>query len=103
MKATRKMVEDAFQNECHPKEAPIAVCPYCAAALNGVAASDGTDQSPNPGDMTMCVMCYRISVYTKGLHLRKPREHEKLPPDVIAEAKSIARAIKMEILKAENG
>jgi hypothetical protein len=53
---------------------PDSTCLYCNKNLNGAASF--TSYTPNPDDITICVYCFNILVFTSELKLRKPNAGE---------------------------
>ena len=48
-------------------------CPHCGERMNGLAGPAG---SPAEGDVTLCVYCANISLFTEQLTLRKATPEE---------------------------
>lgn len=53
---------------------PKSVCCECGAKLDG-AAGEG-DITPDPGDMSVCIYCGSLNVFSDNLTLRKPTVEE---------------------------
>jgi hypothetical protein len=54
---------------------PESTCPWCGEKLDGAASLE--DQTPKPGDITICVECLNVSKFDQDLHLLKIEEAEK--------------------------
>jgi hypothetical protein len=50
-------------------------CPVCRAVVDGATAVDGSDAQPAAGDITVCVYCARVLVFTED-GLRQPTMDE---------------------------
>lgn len=54
-------------------------CPACSAVVDAATAMDGSDASPAPGDVTVCLYCARVLIFTAdGLRLPTFEEIEQL-------------------------
>lgn len=51
------------------------VCPSCGSKLNGATDPVG-DATPSSGDITVCLYCGHILVFTDDLRLRNPTDEE---------------------------
>jgi hypothetical protein len=51
------------------------VCPHCGTELDGSLITTG-DHPPDPGDVTICVACHRLSLFDQHGHLRPPTPAE---------------------------
>jgi hypothetical protein len=62
---------------------PSAACPRCQKLLDRVDALIGGPATPKPGDVTLCIGCGTILVFTPGLGLRiaRPDDMEELSPE----------------------
>lgn len=64
-------------------------CPACQTVVDGAMAMDGSQALPSPGDVTVCVYCARVLIFTAdGLRLPTFDEIEKL-----AEDENLVRAV----------
>lgn len=50
-------------------------CPTCEHVLEA-ATGITTDDAPKPGDVTLCIYCAAILVFTDDLRVRLPKEEE---------------------------
>jgi hypothetical protein len=57
------------------RRVPKSVCPICFTALDA-ASGVGGDLVPSEGDVTVCLECGNIAVFTVDLRLRVPTEEE---------------------------
>lgn len=48
-------------------------CPHCAEAMDGL---EGPADGPSAGDITICMRCAGIAVFTDQMTLRKPTTGE---------------------------
>lgn len=62
-------------NVSSPFELPVVGCLNCGQKLE--CASDG-DNSPNPGDVTVCLYCGHIMSFANDLRLRELTDAEVL-------------------------
>jgi len=54
-------------------------CPHCGYLLDAATACDLNDETePKTGDMSVCIDCGEVCVFTDHLHLRKPTDSELL-------------------------
>jgi hypothetical protein len=76
-KAARKLAEELSGKTGVQKETPMrpAACPSCELVLVG-AMSVAEEASPKPDDVTVCIMCGQICVYTEEMVLRLPTQAE---------------------------
>ena len=62
---------------------PECSCPFCGHRLDSAMAADpaNPDAKPDPGDVTICISCAQILVFTDDLTLRAsmPGEIEMTP------------------------
>ncbi len=70
---------------------PPATCPSCGQKLDAATRFED-DLEPSPGDVTICVGCQDVLVFTEELGLRQPTEAEiqELP---LAEISRYQRAL----------
>lgn len=54
---------------------PICACPGCGLPLIGASNMWNSDK-PQPGDVSMCIKCGIISVFTAEMTLRLPTKRE---------------------------
>ena len=53
-----------------------ATCPHCLAPHDAAFAADGNEYiTPSPGDVTLCIHCAGLAVFT-ATKPRKPTEEE---------------------------
>jgi len=85
-------------------EVPDAHCSYCDRLLDRALASDGVSR-PAPGDISICMYCTKVNIWTDDLQLRKPTEQERVEmlknPKLRAEIRRGQRAIR-NLKKDEN-
>lgn len=74
-------------------------CPNCRTVVDGATAVDGSEAFPSPGDVTVCVYCAAVLIFTAtGLRLPTFAELEKL-----AENWDLVRAVHIATLfRAQN-
>jgi hypothetical protein len=77
-------------------EEQISACWDCGIELTGADGVGGTDHPPAPGDVSLCIYCEALSIFTgKGLEMRKPTEEEsreaEADPDIIRARPVVAR------------
>lgn len=51
-------------------------CPVCGATLNAASGIEH-EETPRPGDATVCVHCAAILLFDDDLRLRKPTKAER--------------------------
>jgi hypothetical protein len=56
---------------------PKTNCPYCGAKLDAATPAYQKEIVPDPGSVSMCVMCCEWLVFTEDLKLRKPTPEER--------------------------
>ena len=56
---------------------PASKCPTCGAPLSAATGLEG-GRGPKPGDVTQCIRCAELLIFTNKLRLRKPTEKEFL-------------------------
>ena len=49
-------------------------CPHCGAWLNSVRNDENV--LPDPGDLSVCVACFNVSVFDEAFRLRLPTSEE---------------------------
>ncbi len=54
---------------------PSATCPSCGKKLDAATTFD-EDVEPSPGDVTICLGCQDILIFTEELGLRRPTDQE---------------------------
>jgi len=54
---------------------PECACPHCGHKFNAATSPTGDDR-PNPGDISVCIECRKISVFNDDLTTRKPSGEE---------------------------
>jgi hypothetical protein len=53
-------------------------CPRCAKQLDDASAADGSDDMPGPGDVSLCLYCGHLSVFTgQGIERREVTNTER--------------------------
>lgn len=52
------------------KRLPLVCCAACGHALDAATCTYGDATRPNPGDISVCIHCAEISVYTPDMTLR---------------------------------
>jgi hypothetical protein len=57
---------------------PGLVCPYCGKKMDRSTETLRTGGKPKAGDVTVCIYCVKVCVFTKELGLRKPTFEERL-------------------------
>jgi 5-methylcytosine-specific restriction endonuclease McrA len=64
-----------------------AVCPHCLSEHELVTGAD-TDDSPGSGDLTVCIRCGNVSIYTPTMAMRAlaPSEQHLLRHPSVASA-----------------
>lgn len=80
-------------------DAPLCRCPHCGYRFNACTnAQRGSDNAPKPGDVTICIECERIGIYTDALSVRAPEPGEisGLDLPIIARALAALRLTKKE-------
>lgn len=72
------------------------LCPHCERELDAASAMDGGPQRPEAGDLSVCLYCAGVSVFTgEGLIKRLPTKAELAEIDGdsrIAAAQRVVRA-----------
>ena len=51
-------------------------CPYCGYELDGATSPRDQSMMPSPGDVSICIECGGICLFTADLRLRKPTLEE---------------------------
>lgn len=51
-------------------------CPSCSIAMDAVSSFEGTG-CPDPGDITICIRCAAVGVFTEDMGVRLPSADEK--------------------------
>lgn len=59
---------------------PDARCPYCNAEINRATSASGAE-APSPGDLSLCVYCQGLSVFSDDLTFRKITDEERASID----------------------
>lgn len=62
---------------------PTTVCPECADPLDAASAAEG-DHVPTPGDVSICLNCAWVGIFTDELTLRPStlaERSERLGPE----------------------
>ena len=70
---------------------PPATCPTCGKTLDA-ATNIEEDVEPSPGDVTICLGCKDLFIFTEELGLRRPTEAE-LQEFPLAEISRYQRAL----------
>jgi hypothetical protein len=70
-------ISEAIMQVGDPCEMPESKCPECGTELN-MASSVGTKSKPEPGDMTVCLICGHYMAFDKDLSLRDLTDDEIL-------------------------
>jgi hypothetical protein len=86
-KLSMKYVPRAFR--LHPSghleaRVPMGACPHCGARHNGAFGLLADGMPPAPGDISVCIVCSGVAIFTERMHLRKPTP---------AEGREIARQV----------
>jgi hypothetical protein len=55
---------------------PLSKCPMCAYEMDCATCVENKEQLPKPNDVTLCIKCGEVLVFTEGLALRLPTEKE---------------------------
>jgi transcription elongation factor Elf1 len=84
-----KMSEDMKPK---PEENLSIDCPSCGTPIQGVSAVHGND-SPNPGDVAVCLACGEIHQFTSVMGL-EPVNEDRQPYLLMIEAKQFSKFIK---------
>jgi hypothetical protein len=50
---------------------PVCQCPTCESKLDAASASDGSETTIMPGDVTICVYCTEILEFTEEFMVEK--------------------------------
>ncbi len=83
---------------------PETKCPACHHKLDGAARVDGDGNTPQPGDVTVCLYCGHICAYGDDLQLRELNDKEAYDvagdPDILAAVE--LSGMYREYLKKEN-
>lgn len=76
---------------------PTTWCPYCGTSLDGAMNVDGPN-APDPGDVTVCLYCAGLAVFTDNLGLRFPTDAElerwTVNPDVTRVRSAVLEVIR---------
>jgi hypothetical protein len=72
---------------------PERKCPHCDYALTGTEATSGPVSAPSPGDLSICINCARVAVFTED-GLRLPTSIEQRHADEDDEVKRWRGAIR---------
>jgi hypothetical protein len=60
----------------------ISACPHCGAEHDGASNANESDDSPQPGDISLCIECAGGSRFEKGGKLTA-LSVDKLPPEIV--------------------
>ncbi len=63
-------MSDRAQMDARGRKLPVQTCPACEHVLSA-ASSVYDDERPRPGDMSICVECRAILVFTNRMTLRR--------------------------------
>jgi hypothetical protein len=78
-------------SELKDYETPKALCPYCGYAVDrALEAQAGTQ--PRPGDLSLCMACSGLSIFSDALTLRMPTRSEIIAIRVSPSWKEIWKA-----------
>jgi len=79
---------------------PPTACLGCGVRIDGATHVGEEDSAPDPGSITVCIMCGHIQAYDEGLQLRELTLEEQLDvagdPRILAIQRTRAIAEKME-------
>ena len=78
---------------------PEDKCPYCGHKISAATSVTSPHATPRPGDMTVCLECQEVSIFTVTLTLRKPtrKEQELIDRDsAVLATQMLMRAYKNE-------
>jgi hypothetical protein len=51
---------------------PDDTCPYCRAPISSAAGVESPEDTPRPGDVTICVQCRGVLVFNQALRVQVP-------------------------------
>lgn len=71
-------------------------CPNCTHILEE-ATGVTTDDAPKPGDVTLCIYCAAVLVFTDDMMVRLPTEEESNEFANNAELMHMQKIVKMEV------
>jgi hypothetical protein len=64
---------------------PINKCPECGYEMDEAAPVDGDEKvQPIAGDISICLNCGEVLIFTEALALRRADKTEELPEDAVA-------------------
>jgi hypothetical protein len=74
---------------------PSTPCPYCQRATDAAAHAGAQEARPAVGDISVCVYCATVSVFTAGyqLHALAAEELSGLPPAILRELRHVVGTI----------
>lgn len=55
---------------------PLSKCPLCGYEMDCATCVDIPEHTPRPEDVTICIKCGEVLVFTEGLGLRIPTKEE---------------------------
>lgn len=84
-----------FMNE---ERMPETTCPVCGKILDG-ASTMSSGGRPKGGDISVCIYCARVLVFTDTLELRKPTPAEYTTFMQMPEVRRTVSAVKQVIGK----
>ena len=74
---------------------PKCRCPHCEQELDAAMSADPADPdaAPSPGDVTVCISCAQLLVFTDDLLLRAARPGEVEMTPVMRRAQRLVRRL----------
>jgi hypothetical protein len=74
----------------------VVRCPFCGLA-NDAVTSINANEGPKDGDLSVCIGCYRFSVFTDGVtKLRPTNEEEDRALEADPELRRIAQVARIK-------
>lgn len=73
------------------------LCPHCGHTLDAASAMDGSDLTPNPGDMSVCISCGEFLEFDKEMTLVTAHNGilDEFPPQQRLELEAYQNYIKL--------
>jgi hypothetical protein len=59
-------------------DTPHVICPHCGKKNNASTPVGRNKNAPTPGDITLCIGCGKVGVFTEDGSLRVPNAEEAL-------------------------